>query len=1673
MKQLYACLFIALIIPVLSYSQRFVYEFQSFEEFVSIDGITFFVAQDAEHGKELWKTDGSEKGTVLVKDIYEGGSSSNPANLFVFKGSVYFSADNGILGSELYKTDGTASGTIMVKNIHEAHRLGSQPGNFTQYNNELYFTATNKYINGSYNLYKTDGTAEGTVLVYELGPYTTASFGNLTVANNKLYFRNSRSSFLYEYDSATNQVTVKEIDEHLSVNYLNSFNNELYFITHTTYNQEIHFYRLPESGTIVRLKDFAQEQYGNIDIKNFIQVGDQVYFSMTIEDGSGNYSNELWKTDGTPENTLVLKSYDWKRHLSGSEISNFTSYKNQLYFNGGESNSYNLMKSDGTAEGTVPVSANRIIPVDVDSRFVEANDLLYFSSGLNIWSSDGTDGNTTKNSILSLTRDTTGEQYFMHSDGEQVYFKVRQQTSTYTHSKLLYSTEGSALLKVEIQGQYVDKGKELYFNAKKDSLILIPLTIHNKGLKPLRFSKIEITGGEFYLNGENLSLNSVQQAYFPQELAPGKKGIFNLSFFPSKSGFQKGLLTLYSNDTQHPKFTINLSSYTTEERASNNEGLASLKKEIQFKPDSIAISNHSFSDQSPLGSVIGFLSVLDNSDDYIYTLISGEGDHDNASFQIENNQLQTNKTDFDATLNNTLSIRIQAKHKDTNDLTTGVLVLNVEAAAPQTIHLESCPLVSQSISYELRDIIYINQTEAVAVGSHGMILKSYDGGLSWSQIKHKAFSRLLKLQFVSDKTGYALGERTLLKTIDKGETWTSLENPSVTYPYGTNMLFINPQTGFIIGNESPVYKTTDGGKNWRVVLNNYNGATAGFFLNDQMGFLCGNAPNTIWKTTDAGESWETVNLNLEESYNRKFVAIHFTTDQKGLLFDNKGNIYTSNDGGSSWTFNNAIESAPTSLYFYSENSGYVAIDGKLYKTEDGGETWSVAYDNYRLTPLAIALSEDQQRMLMVGQSNYYSGNVIAYKETGTDWQITSELFSSDDYPVSDFSEDLGFHASENGIHITQDGGLTWQKTNMPEDYYFSAIKIAGNSVFLQGNENLFKSTDLGETWVVVPTKENTEILHIINDNELIMVGRGEISSIYKSSDGGLSYTEVYPEGFYIRKAHFLDSNHGIILGFNDLLITKDGGNTWTESTITTDSESSFLRSAAMYNTDVAIVGSDRGVIYKTLDGGINWERIPTTIRWSVEFLHAKSELEWYASDGEHLYVSNDGGYSWQDKLLLQEDFHQYQVDNGIFYFTGGDTDLFKAYTSDQPPVAPAYIEGPTLVQVGSTTGYSVIKEENQSYIWEISGGQQLYYQNNTARITWDSPGVYELSITPYTACTIGKKQTYEIKVQEVTGDAPAINGPDEVVEFSPSHTYSITPKPGASYQWLTEGAISIKPAQHTVEIDWGNSGTGIVQVIETDTVTGNRFTNNLEVTITASAPPVIQVFDATCRGKSNGRISVSIDLELEHTIRIQNLNTNALTIEEFNKNVTIENLSPGGYSLCLIRTIDQAESCYWLEVGEPEAFSVKTKVSKQATDQVEIAIQGGTKPYSIFVNGKEVARTLQEVVAVNAKTGDYLEVVSNGSCAVSFEAYIYTDEQALIYPNPTSGPVTLDLVNAMLSNKKQVKLNVYSSAGLLLKSFEQTPINHKLNIDLSDLPDAVYLLKIDGEEQQNFKLIKQ
>ena len=158
----------------------------------------FFTANDGKTGRELWKSDGTSKGTTRVKDILTGFSagsplSSEPQELTAVGNTLFFTVNDGITGRELWKSDGTSKGTTLVANIANPVVNGtsypgdsSNPSGLTAVGNTLFFTADGG--DKGVGLWKSDGTAAGTVFVSELVP---SSSKELTAVGRTLFFPQS------------------------------------------------------------------------------------------------------------------------------------------------------------------------------------------------------------------------------------------------------------------------------------------------------------------------------------------------------------------------------------------------------------------------------------------------------------------------------------------------------------------------------------------------------------------------------------------------------------------------------------------------------------------------------------------------------------------------------------------------------------------------------------------------------------------------------------------------------------------------------------------------------------------------------------------------------------------------------------------------------------------------------------------------------------------------------------------------------------------------------------------------------------------------------------------------------------------------------------------------------------------------------------------------------------------------------------------------------------------------------------------------------------------------------------------------------------------------------------------------------------------------------------------
>ncbi|WP_196893247.1 T9SS type A sorting domain-containing protein [Aureivirga marina] len=240
------------------------------------------------YGREIWKTNFENNSSSLLKDIYSGTASSVTSDneLIVWNGNLYFSADDGISGFQLWKSDGTETGTQILKITNP--NGGSYPKNFTIFNNELYFTSNNQ--NAVKSLWKTNGTETGTVEVL-----ADKSYHGITKLNNKLLlFESSENDFNLEnvafWDGTTKTIlqTFNFDYSGLKIKYIES-KNEVYFSFLNQENWRNYLYKT--DGTIqgTNLVFESETTMDYMIIEDIFECGEHIYFTV------GEHINSIFK----------------------------------------------------------------------------------------------------------------------------------------------------------------------------------------------------------------------------------------------------------------------------------------------------------------------------------------------------------------------------------------------------------------------------------------------------------------------------------------------------------------------------------------------------------------------------------------------------------------------------------------------------------------------------------------------------------------------------------------------------------------------------------------------------------------------------------------------------------------------------------------------------------------------------------------------------------------------------------------------------------------------------------------------------------------------------------------------------------------------------------------------------------------------------------------------------------------------------------------------------------------------------------------------------------------------------------------------------------------------------------------------------------------------------------
>jgi ELWxxDGT repeat protein len=442
---------------IIDFYQTYNYTKGFLAQLTNINGTLFFtLGWDNDYGAELWKSDGTMAGTMMVKDIFPGTTGSGPLHLTPVNGKLYFSANDGT-GAHLWVTDGTANGTVAVPNNFEIKLQHDSVYHFAFINNVLFFKGATTGAGYELCMYNTTGN-KSIALVKDInaGP-GNSNPSNITAAGDKIFFTATNAAGkeqLWTSDgTAAGTKSIKTAARYAKFSHLSwgdgtvlfSFNtlangNELWksdgteagtilvadiypgsgsaYPAYTTYvNRGVFVFSANNGSKGVELWLTNGTAAGTAPVKNinsnttagsdpnlYSNLDSTAYLNgkLFFNAHEPRYENELYVSDGTTGGTQLVKDLN---PAGSCNPVNFIVFKNAVYFSGSNGIYQTIFRSDGTADGTQEVvnigNRNGIV-----NKLVAGTDwfyILFYNTDSNrqeLWRSDGTSNGSFRLQIL-------------------------------------------------------------------------------------------------------------------------------------------------------------------------------------------------------------------------------------------------------------------------------------------------------------------------------------------------------------------------------------------------------------------------------------------------------------------------------------------------------------------------------------------------------------------------------------------------------------------------------------------------------------------------------------------------------------------------------------------------------------------------------------------------------------------------------------------------------------------------------------------------------------------------------------------------------------------------------------------------------------------------------------------------------------------------------------------------------------------------------------------------------------------------------------------------------------------------------------------------------------------------------------------------------------------------
>jgi len=690
------------------------------------------------------------------------------------------------------------------------------------------------------------------------------------------------------------------------------------------------------------------------------------------------------------------------------------------------------------------------------------------------------------------------------------------------------------------------------------------------------------------------------------------------------------------------------------------------------------------------------------------------------------------------------------------------------------------PILDNSQTQNVGDIAVHWQTKTIWVGTGennasrssyagvGM-LKSTDNGKTWQHVglpNSQHIGRILiNPNNVNEVTVGVTGalyskseDRGVYKTTDGGATWTkTLYVDDVSgiidmqhVPKDYNTMFATSWTkdrkawNFDgSGNNSAIYKSIDAGNTWKKISTK----NSGFPIGDGVGRigLAVYDNNIIYAIHDSQFRRPSSGNTTERRGLQKEDFKTMSTSEFLNLDDKKLNGFLKMNGfQEKYRAENVKQMVrsgnvkPIDLAHYLEDANSMLFDtpvigAEVYKSTDGGQTWSKTHNDY-LDDLYysygyyfghVYVSPANQNDIYV-----YGVPILKSKDGGqTFTSISAENVHADHHAlwINPKNPNHLINGNDGGVNITYDDGANWIKNNSPSVGQFYAINVDNQKPYrvyggLQDNGVWVGANNAPEDkswhqngeypWKSLMGGDGMQI-EIDNRNPDIVYTGYQFGNYYRLNRANGEQTYIQPKHELGEKPYRFNwqtpiylSRHNqdiLYLGGNKLMRSLDQGNTWKAisedltqgvkpgnvayGTLTTISESPF-------EFGLLYVGSDDGLIHVSKNQGATWDNISANLPsnlWVtrvVASMHKKERvyatLNGYRFDdfSTYVYISDDYGQSWKSistnipaspvNVIVEDPVKQnilYLGTDNGAYVSFNNGDQWESFSKNLPAVA--------------------------------------------------------------------------------------------------------------------------------------------------------------------------------------------------------------------------------------------------------------------------------------------------------------------------------------------------------------------------------------------------------------------